>query len=402
MKLPLRKRSLLWAGFGLGLTCTAGGVLAGDYAAFGLGVAATCYFVIRLYGWQPRTAEPVFGPVAPTGPEPQIDPDNLEQLVEQMLRQSRYALLLRPQISATLHSQQLQEAQRALTRWMALVPQGEIAIGVCGESFGSEGNEDGEPVRAVYLVDPFFLDRYPVTNRQYLDFVRSGAYEQMVLWEPEIWPAVLDFVDQTGHPGPRFWRHGCYPAGLDDHPVVGVCWYEAQAYARWVGKRLPTGPEWEKAGSWPKQLSATKRSQRRYPWGDSMDPRRCNVWGSGPGTTVSVYEFPDGVSVGGVHQLVGNVWEWTADDFEESLLGDPGLSLPAPMKAIRGGAFDTYFESQATCQFVSGEDSLARKRNVGFRCALSLCDVAPEFKGDDQQAEGDQPADELQASEVSA
>ena len=89
-------------------------------------------------------------------------------------------------------------------------------------------------------VDGYYLDRYPVTNAQYHQFVRHGGYEQMAIWDPEIWPAVLDFVDTTGHAGPRFWRDGRYPRGEDHHPVVGVSWYEAAAYARWVGKRLPT------------------------------------------------------------------------------------------------------------------------------------------------------------------
>ena len=137
----------------------------------------------------------------------------------------------------------------------------------------------------------------------------------MAIWDQEIWPAVLDFVDQTGHPGPRFWHNGRYPRGEDNHPVVGVSWYEAAAYARWVGKRLPTDAEWVKAGSWPVALAGHPLLQRRYPWGEAMDRGRANLWGSGPGRTVSVDQFPGGVSVGGVQQLIGNVWEWTADAF---------------------------------------------------------------------------------------
>ena len=99
-------------------------------------------------------------------------------------------------------------------------------------------------------VEGVYLDRYPVTNHQYQKFVDDGGYEQMSIWDRNIWPAVLDFVDRTGHSGPRFWSDGRYPDGLKDHPVVGVSWYEAVAYSRWVGKRLPSDPEWVKAGSW--------------------------------------------------------------------------------------------------------------------------------------------------------
>ena len=229
-------------------------------------------------------------------------------------------------------------------------------------------------VRQVIRVPGVFLDRYPVTNRQYQEFVCSGGYEQMSFWDSHIWPAVLDFVDLTGAPGPRTWKNGRFPRGEDDHPVNGVSWYEAAAYARWVGKRLPTEAEWVKAGCWPVPLDEGTRVQRKYPWGESMDRSRCNLWGTGPGHVVAVTDYPAGVSVGGVHQLIGNVWEWTTGNFGAG--GGPDLALPTPMKSIRGGAFDTYFDNQATCQFRSGENPVARKHNIGFRCAVSFCDVS--------------------------
>src|SRR5690606_4631020 len=136
-----------------------------------------------------------------------------------------------------------------------------------------------------------YLDRYPVTNAEFLAFVEQGGYEQMSLWAEEIWPAVLDFVDLTGEAAPRFWRHGRPPVGKDQHPVVGVCWFEALAYARWVGKRLPTDPEWVKAGAWPVGGAGAKPRQRRYPWGDRMETDRANLWSSGRGDTVPVTTF---------------------------------------------------------------------------------------------------------------
>jgi iron(II)-dependent oxidoreductase len=79
--------------------------------------------------------------------------------------------------------------------------------------------------------------------------------------------------------------------------------------------------------------------------------------------------------VGGVYQLIGNVWEWTSGNYRPSDHPSGDIVLPFPMKAVRGGAFDTYFENQATCQFASGESPLARKHNIGFRLAVSLCDL---------------------------
>jgi iron(II)-dependent oxidoreductase len=90
---------------------------------------------------------------------------------------------------------------------------------------------------------------------------------------------------------------------------------------------------------------------------------------------VSVYDFEDGVSVGGVYHLVGNVWEWTTSNFGVWDVTARRLETPIPMKSIRGGAFDTYFDTQATCQFQSGDNPVSRKHNIGFRCALAICDV---------------------------
>lgn len=340
--------------------------------------------------------EEIGGDVPPAA----LDPNDLDSFVDGMLARHRYALLLRKQLVSNLTEEQYAQARELLEENMALVPAGHVSL-TPSES-GSEGGEDGEDESGSVLkqVNALFLDRYPVTNRQYREFVVGGGYEQMSIWDPQIWTAVFDFIDSTGLPGPRFWKNGRYPRGEDDFPVVGVSWYEACAYARWAGKRLPTEPEWVKAGSWPVPLSNRRQWQRRFPWGDTMDRERCNLWGSGPGKAVAVGEFSSGVSVGGVYQLIGNVWEWTTGNFGGADCGGRELTLPAPMKSIRGGAFDTYFENQATCHFQSGETPLTRKHNIGFRCALSLCDVASPTRGAEpvesagDQAETKTPADE--------
>jgi iron(II)-dependent oxidoreductase len=257
----------------------------------------------------------------------------------------------------------------SLSAWAGRPPLAER-----GRTDEHRGERPSSPGRVVQ-VQRFFLDRYPVTNEQYYEFVAAGGYEQVALWEESILPAVLDLVDRTGMPGPRYWRDGCYLPGEEYHPVVGVSWYEAAACARWLGKRLPSDAEWVKAGSWPVAISPSACQQRKYPWGDTMDRRRANLWGAGPEKIVPVHAFAEGVSVGGVYQLVGNVWEWTGGSFRatDHLVGE--LTLPSPMKSIRGGAFDTYFDNQATCHFGSGENPLSRRHNIGFRCAIGVCDL---------------------------
>ncbi len=320
--------------------------------------------------------------------------NDVESLVDQMLASGRYALLLRPQISANLNRELYEKAKHTLELDMGLVPQGEVHLepSVFDVDYSLfVADDEDSPHGLTIFVNPVFLDRYPVTNKQFQRFVSAGGYQEMAIWDREVLPAVLDFTDTTGQPGPRFWKNGRFPAGEAHLPVVGVSWYEAIAYSRWVGKRLPSDAEWVKAGSWPVTLSGSTHLQRKYPWGDTMDRHRANVWGSGPGRVVPVDEFADGASVGGLFQLIGNVWEWTATNLDVDPSADEdGHDKQALLKTIRGGAFDTYFENQANCQFASGENPISRKHNIGFRCALGMCDVAEpprppvdEFVGDE-------------------
>lgn len=340
----------------------------------------------------------------------------VQEFIDTLMRESRYALLLRPQIAGNLSPPMLAPARQRLEQQMALVPEGDVLVEphlVTEEPISAAELHAAEG--AVVRVGATYVDRFTVTNRQYQIFLNAGGYDQMPLWDPAIWPAVLDFVDATGHPGPRYWRHGRFPAGKADHPVVGVSWYEAAAYARWVGKRLPTDAEWLKAGCWPVQLSPTSRVQRKFPWGNAMDRSRANLWGSASGDTTAVDDFSAGTSVGGLSQLIGNVWEWTAADFElprpalrRDANGQGGANWPTgaaanaspadrapslarpPLKTIRGGAFDTYFDQHAACQFASADSPLARKYNIGFRLALGACDLiaTSEWNGD-AESEGE-------------
>jgi iron(II)-dependent oxidoreductase len=382
------RRYLTWNWLLVGAVplCLLLGLVTGYWMMGAFGAAgALCGLAIRNPHWTPRLwrfkTEELNAPPRtedwspPPPPRPptarRVAADN--SLVEQMIAQGREALLLRPQIAASLSDAELAAAQIALDESMAIVPQG----GVLMRARCYEDLEEPDALRGERLVqvEGFFLDRYPVTNGQYQLFIDGGGYEQMSLWDESIWPAVLGFTDQTGVPGPRYWESGRYPAGKEDHPVTGICWYEAAAFARWAGKRLPTDPEWVKAGSWPVAADGGKPQQRKFPWGEAMDRRYVNLWGSGINDTVTVTASPDSASVGGVQQLIGNVWEWTSSAFGHWEPAGRKVETPMPHKSIRGGAFDTYFDNQAHCQFQSGESPLSRKHNIGFRCALGFCDV---------------------------
>lgn len=320
-------------------------------------------------------------------------PTNTDELVDKLLSASRYALLLRPETKRHLSQLQIVHAIRHLDEEMALVPAGRVLLGQLAEQANSAcGWSDTDPrlaERNLVEVEPLYLDRDCVTNEQYQKFVDSGGYEQPEFWEEEALPALLDFVDETGAPGPRFWSDGQYPPGEQRLPVVGVSWYEACAYARWAGKRLPTDAEWTKAGAWPVESAPGRVAQRRYPWGESFDMRRAHLYGSGVPGPVAVDEYPGGTSVGGIHQLIGNVWEWTATPLAQ--LGDPTLYVAETIKSIRGGAFDTYFENQATCHYQSGEHPLSRRPNIGFRLALPMSDLEVATEDDVPEDVVDEP-----------
>lgn len=295
-------------------------------------------------------------------------------VVDRLLKNRRHCAILTSETEGLFDNQALAMSWLALEDEMALVPGRELAA----QDSATTGR--GFPARES---GGFYLDRLAVTNADYACFVADGGYSQCELWPVEIWPNVLQFVDSTGQAGPRFWKEGKPPKNRDNHPVVGVCWYEASAYARWVGKRLPVAAEWQQAATWCSGSTVCRSldgggGQPRYPWGDSFDPARCNTWFGGPGETVPVDAYYEGCTPNGVYQLIGNVWEWVATQYScGTSRPDVQILLEQPMAEIRGGAFDTYFERQATCQFRTGQPFLYRGRNIGFRCCVSVSALVP-------------------------
>ena len=209
----------------------------------------------------------------------------------------------------------------------------------------------------------FWIDAAPVTNRQYLEFIDAGGYCDPRWWADEGWA----WRQETNAENPLFWREegegawsrlrfGWREDVPPDEPVQHVCWYEADAYARWAGKRLPTEAEWEKAAIGAKGAADANLGQRHY-------------------RPAPVGAYPAGASVYGVHQLIGDVWEWTASDFEPY----PGFaSFPyreysevffgSGYKALRGGSWATD-PVVARTTFRNWDLPIRRQIFAGFRCA---------------------------------
>ncbi|HXM54656.1 MAG TPA: SUMF1/EgtB/PvdO family nonheme iron enzyme, partial [Candidatus Dormibacteraeota bacterium] len=196
---------------------------------------------------------------------------------------------------------------------MVVVPAGRYPVG----SDAHQPYDNEHPAHEVELAG-FAIDRFPVSNRDYLRFIEDGGYAREELWSPQGWEWILTFATEA----PEYWsrsedggwqvnRFGQTVRVEPDRPVMHVCWFEADAYARWAGKRLPTEQEWEVAATWD---PATSRA-RRHPWGDrEATTKLANLdqWLFGP---APVGAYPEGASPLGCEQMLGDVWEWTASDF---------------------------------------------------------------------------------------
>jgi len=236
------------------------------------------------------------------------------------------------------------EAPKDTPEGMVYVPPGPFIM----------GGERGLPLQIARLEEGFFISRYPVTNAQYRRFVKAGGYEEREYWSDEGW----QWKQKEGWTEPWLW--GDPEFNQPDQPVVGVSWYEAEAYARWArcpelgegGMRLPTEIEWEKA--------ARGIDGREYPWGEWAE-NRCNSEEAGIGRTSPVSQFsPGGDSVYGLQDAAGNVWEWTASEWEAE----------SSLRVLRGGSFLS-LRFFVRCAYRTRLDPTARDGYSGFRVVVS-------------------------------
>ena len=244
---------------------------------------------------------------------------------------------------------------------MIQIPAGEFEMG--NDSIDALDNE--LPVHQIYL-DKYWIDCYPVTCGEYRVFMQAGGYQNCQWWSDAGWK----WLEENPVNQPLFLTNAL---DFEKHPVCGVSWYEADAYARFVGKRLPTEAEWEKAASW----DAAARRRRTYPWGEATpDSHLCNH-DNRVGHTTPVDAYPGGQSACGLQDALGNVWEWTSSVFDgyEGFVSYPytGYSqvyFDGQHRVLRGGSWATR-PWALRCAFRNWYYPGVRQILAGFRCARS-------------------------------
>ena len=246
----------------------------------------------------------------------------------------------------TVHTVTSQDTPALVPEGMVLIPAGKFRMGTVHLV-----SKTAEPIHLVTL-DAFYIDKYEVTLGEYNHFLMETGHRPLPQWISKYAPT-------------------------DNHPVVGVSWHDAMAYATWAGKRLPTEAEWEKA-------ARGGLSDKNYPWGNEAPaPSRAN-YGKNVGTTMPVGEYPPNAF--GLYDVVGNVAEWCldawdADFYTEAPQENPFAGLKSRdttledfqtikgLRVVRGGAWSYMREGTLMVGARTKGDALTKYGNIGFRCA---------------------------------
>ena len=256
---------------------------------------------------------------------------------------------------------------------MVRFPGGTVELGTDDRSAAYDNERPAHSRR----LRPFWIDLTPVTNGQYLTFLEAGGYQRREFWSDAGWA----WLAEEGVESPRYWRRGgsgwevrhMDRTGPVD-PMIPVChvsWYEAEAFARFAGKRLPTEAEWEAAAA----RDPATGEKRLYPWGDEPPTMRDANLDQLAFQPAPIGAYPRNLSPVGCYGMIGDVWEWTASDFE----GYPGFeSFPyreysevffgSEYKVLRGGSWATR-PGAVRNTFRNWDYPVRRQIFSGFRCA---------------------------------
>jgi ergothioneine biosynthesis protein EgtB len=258
---------------------------------------------------------------------------------------------------------------------MVKIPGGLYELGFSGSDFCYDNEV---PEHKTYL-NAYEIDTYPVTNKQFMAFIDAGGYEDYRFWLSDGW----DIVNEKKWDAPLYWQkiEGYWYkkdfGGLNkispDEPVTNVSYYEADAYSKWAGKRIPTEAEWEKAASWNEDLE----KKTIYPWGDQLPSDHvANLLESWNWAPCQIGSYPQGKSYYGCHQMLGDVWEWTSSEYVlypgfRSKFSEYTDKWAINQKVLRGGSFATP-RSQIRNSYRNYFKPQERIPFSGFRCVRDL------------------------------
>jgi ergothioneine biosynthesis protein EgtB len=240
--------------------------------------------------------------------------------------------------------------------------------------------DNEKPAHQVFLQD-FAIDKALVSNGDFLEFIRDGGYKNFRWWFSEGW----ETVNREHWQAPLYWElqdgewmirdfSGLHSAASrKDDPVFHVSFFEASAFAKWAGKRLPTEGEWEKAACY----DAQRKVKNAFPWGDTdPDSGKTNLFENGFWTVAPIGAFPEGANAYGCQQMIGDVWEWTTSDYVpypgfKSEFDEYNDKWFVNQKVLRGGSFATpRLHIRATYRnFFHAHE---RWMTSGFRCARDI------------------------------
>ncbi len=268
-------------------------------------------------------------------------------------------------------------ATHTLDSEMVYIPAGSFLMGNNGNERWSY--DDELPQHSVYLSD-YWIGKYEVTRGEYRKFIDAGGYSNPAYWSSAGW----DWKVSKSRTEPLYWAATqTWAAGrtftqTESHPVVGVTYYEAEAYCAWAGGHLPTEAQWEKAARW------TGSYPNVYPWGNVWDNEKCNnMYDNSPAgggsygcQTAPAGSYPLGASPYGLQDMAGNVWEWCRDWYSFSFYSvspseDPQGPTSGGVRALRGASWKNYgLDSFERCadRGVDGITSSSRA-DRGFRIA---------------------------------
>jgi ergothioneine biosynthesis protein EgtB len=260
---------------------------------------------------------------------------------------------------------------------MVEIEGGLFELGYAGSDFAWDNEK---PRHKVFLQD-YAIDRAPVSNGEFLEFINAGGYNDFRWWLSEGW----DRVNQEQWEAPLYWEkrdgrwmirdfHGLHSVEERvNEPVSHVSFFEAAAYTKWAGKRLPTEAEWEKAACYDPR----RKLRQDFPWGNNCpETKHANLFENQLWSVAQIGAFHEGQSAYGCHQMIGDVWEWTTSDYVpfpgfKSEFDEYNDKWFVGQKVLRGGSFATPQEHiRATYRNFFHPNE--RWMISGFRCAKTL------------------------------